>query len=207
MTKPPAMQKEAKERADEVSVAFLMLLERLPPEARAAFLLHELFGADYREVAAAIGKPTTVCRQLVIQAKAQLRDEGPRYTVSREVHLNLLREFARSIEHGDADAMSTLIDDNAILTADVGGKQSPFCAPMIGGQRIARLYLAISRRYPGKLDVKIAMLNGHWVALRYMSGTLESVQSIETDGTRIVRILVQRNPDTLSRIAALFART
>lgn len=83
MTDPSATPKELKERADDVSVAFLMLLERLPPEARAAFLLHELFGANYSEVAAAIGKSTTVCRQLVNQAKAQLHDECLRSAVRR----------------------------------------------------------------------------------------------------------------------------
>lgn len=75
MSDPPAMPEEMNERADDVSAAFLMLLERLSPEARAAFLLHEIFGADYREVAAVIGKSKAECRRLVIHAKAQLRDE------------------------------------------------------------------------------------------------------------------------------------
>lgn len=75
MSDPPAMPEEMNERADDVSVAFLMLLERLSPEARAAFLLHEIFGADYRQVAAVIGKSKAECRRLVIHAKAQLRDE------------------------------------------------------------------------------------------------------------------------------------
>jgi RNA polymerase sigma-70 factor (ECF subfamily) len=75
MSDPPAKPDGMSERADDVSVAFLMLLERLSPEARAAFLLHEIFGADYREVAAVIGKSEAECRRLVIHARAQLRDE------------------------------------------------------------------------------------------------------------------------------------
>src|SRR5690349_2065949 len=78
MTDPPATPDGMSERADDVSVALLMRLERLSPEARAAFLLHEIFGADYREVAAVIGKSKAECRRLVNYAKAQLRDERPR---------------------------------------------------------------------------------------------------------------------------------
>jgi RNA polymerase sigma-70 factor (ECF subfamily) len=74
MTDPPATPKEMKERADDVSVAFLLLLERLPADARVAFLLHELFGANYDEVAIAIGRPKAVCRRLVNLAKAQLHE-------------------------------------------------------------------------------------------------------------------------------------
>jgi RNA polymerase sigma-70 factor (ECF subfamily) len=206
MTDPSATPKELKARADEVSVAFLMLLERLPPDARAAFLLHELFGANYREVAAAIGKSKTTCRQLVNQAKAQLRDERPRRVVAPEFPLNLLHAFARATEHGDPHAMSTLIDEDAILVADSRGKLTGVSAPMIGGQRIARLYQAVCRRYRGKLGMKVVTLNGQWVVLRFIGGSLESMQSIETDGERIVRILVQRHPDTISRIAAMLER-
>lgn len=75
MSDPPTMPDGMNERADDVSVAFLMLLERLSPEARAAFLLREIFGADYREVAAVIGKSEAECRRLVIHVRAQLRDE------------------------------------------------------------------------------------------------------------------------------------
>ncbi|MDR6380960.1 sigma factor-like helix-turn-helix DNA-binding protein [Paraburkholderia caribensis] len=78
MSDPPATPDGMSERADEASLAFLMLLERLSPEARAAYLLHEIFGADYREIAAVLGKSKAECRRLVIHAKAQLRDERPR---------------------------------------------------------------------------------------------------------------------------------
>src|SRR3546814_757236 len=84
------------ERADDVSVAFLTLLERLTPEARAAFLLREVFDADYDEVARTIGKSEAACRQLVHRAKVQLQDERPRYVVPREVHQHLMVRFAES---------------------------------------------------------------------------------------------------------------
>ena len=205
MTDFPATPEEATERADDVSVAFLMLLERLTPEARAAFLLREVFDADYDEVAQAIGKTEAACRQLVSRAKAQLRDERPRYAVPRETHLRLLRTFAQALERGDFPAINALLAEDAMLIGDGGGKVQSFPKPMVGGRRIAQLFYASSRRYGGELGVKLVVLNGQWALLRFIEGKLESAQSFETDGERIVRIHVQRNPDKLARIAAAHA--
>ena len=198
----PATPEEATERAEDVSVAFLMLLERLTPEARAAFLLREVFDADYHEVAQAIGKTEAACRQLVSRAKAQLRDERPRHAVPRETHLRLLRTFAQALEHGDFPAINALLAEDAMLIGDGGGKVQSFPKPMAGGRRIAQLFYASSLRYGSELSIKFVVLNGQWALLRFIEGKLESAQSFETDGERIVRIHVQRNPDKLARIAA-----
>ncbi|PRX95838.1 RNA polymerase sigma-70 factor [Paraburkholderia sp. BL25I1N1] len=205
MSDLPATPEEATERADDVSVAFLVLLERLTPEARAAFLLREIFDADYDEVAQAIGKTEAACRQLVSRAKAQLRDERPRYEVPRETHLRLLRTFVQALQRGDFHAINALLAEDAKLIGDGGGKVQSFPKPMVGGQRIAQLFYASSRRYGDELSVKLVVLNGQWALLRFIEGKLESAQSFETDGERIVRIHVQRNPDKLARIAAAHA--
>jgi RNA polymerase sigma-70 factor (ECF subfamily) len=205
MTDFPATPEEATERADDVSVAFLALLERLTPEARAAFLLREVFDADYDEVAQAIGKTEAACRQLVSRAKTQLRDDRPRYVVPRETHLRLLGTFAQALQHGDFHAINALLAEDATLIGDGGGKVQSFPKPMAGGRRIAQLFYASSRRYGDELSVKLVVLNGQWALLRFIEGKLESAQSFETDGERIVRIHVQRNPDKLARIAAAHA--
>jgi RNA polymerase sigma-70 factor (ECF subfamily) len=205
MTDFPATPEEATERADDVSVAFLALLERLTPEARAAFLLREVFDADYDEVAQAIGKTEAACRQLVSRAKTQLRDERPRHVVPRETHLRLLRTFAQALQRGDFPAINALLAEDAMLIGDGGGKVPSFPKPMAGGRRIAQLFYASSRRYGDELSVKLVMLNGQWALLRFIEGKLESAQSFETDGERIVRIHVQRNPEKLARIAAAHA--
>src|ERR1700710_1847594 len=142
-----ATPEEAAERADDVSVAFLILLERLTPEARAAFLLREVFDAGYDEVAKAVGKTEAACRQLVSRAKAQLRDERPRYTVPRETHFRLLQTFAQALERGDFPAINALLAEDAMLIGDGGGKVPSFPKPMTGGQRIAQLFYASSLRY------------------------------------------------------------
>lgn len=203
MTESPTTPEQARERADEVSVAFLLLLERLTPEARAAFLLREVFDADYAEVAQAIGKSEAACRQLVSRAKAQLRDERPRYAVSRETHRQLLEGFAQAIERGDFHAINAWLAEDATLIGDGGGKVTSFPKPLVGGTRIAQLFYASHRRYRSDMRMKLVLLNGQWALLRYLEGRLESAQSFETDGHRIVRIHVQRNPDKLARIAAV----
>jgi RNA polymerase sigma factor, sigma-70 family len=141
MTDPSATPEGVRERADDVSVAFLMVLERLTPEARAAFLLREVFDADYDEVAETIGKTEAACRQLVSRAKAQLRDERPRYAVPRETHRRLLQTFAQALERGDFTAINTLLAEDAMLIGDGGGKVPSFPKPMVGGRRIAQSFL------------------------------------------------------------------
>lgn len=193
------------ERADDVSVAFLAVLERLTPEARAAFLLREVFDADYDEVARTIGKSEAACRQLVHRARVQLQDERPRYVVPREVHHRLMARFAEALRTGNLATMKLLLADDAVLIGDGGGIVTSFPKPLLGGWRIAKLMFAGFRRYGAAQHIELALINGEWGLLRYVHGALESAESFETDGQRIVRIHVQRNPEKLARLAAAFS--
>lgn len=196
----PATPEQLVESADDLSFAFLTVLERLGPEARAAYLMREVFDADYDELAITLGKSESTCRQLVHRAKKQLRDERPRYLVPRETHHRLLRSFADASASGNFAVLKSLLAEDAQLIGDGGGKVPSFGKPLLGGQRIAQLYLATSLRYPSALRIELAMVNGEWGLLRFVEGVLESVQSFETDGQRIVRIYVQRNPDKLAHV-------
>ncbi|MDR5782183.1 RNA polymerase sigma-70 factor [Caballeronia sp. LZ065] len=206
ITEQPATPEEMTERADDVSVAFLMLLERLTPEGRAAFLLREVFDADYPEVARVIGKTEAACRQLVSRAKVQLREERPRRPVSRELHRRVLLAFVSALEHGDFASIHAMLADEATLIGDGGGRVPSFPEPMRGGRRIAQLFYATVLRHGSDVRVEPVILNGQWALLRFIEGKLESAQSFEVDQDRIVGILVQRNPDKLERIAAWLDR-
>jgi RNA polymerase sigma-70 factor (ECF subfamily) len=192
------------ERADDVSVAFLLMLERLAPEARAAFLLREVFDAEYDELASAIGKSEAACRQLVHRAREQLRDERPRFEVSPDTHRRLLGRFAQALTGSNFSALKAMLADDAELIGDGGGKVSSFGRPMLGAQRIAQLFFAANLRLKDGLRIELALINGEWGLLRFFDGVLESAQTFETDGERIVRIHVQRNPDKLVRVAKAF---
>jgi RNA polymerase sigma-70 factor (TIGR02957 family) len=206
MADSPFSPEQLLERVDDVSVAFLALLERLAPEARAAYLLREVFDADYGEVAEALGKTEPACRQLVHRAKAQLKDARPRYTVARETQLRLLRGFADAAVRGEFAALKSMLAADAQLIGDGGGVVPSFGVPLVGAQRIAQLYFATGRRFPGRVRYEVAVLNGQWGLLRFIADTLESAQSLETDGEHIVRIHTQRNPDKLARIAQALGR-
>ena len=185
LTDSPPTPDQLLERADEISTAFLMLLERLTPEARAAFLLREVFDADYPQVSEMIGKSEAACRQLVHRAKTQLREERPRFAVPAEVHRRLLGDFAAAITDGNLSALRSMLAEGAELIGDGGGK------------------VPSTRRHGSDQRIEIANFNGQWGLLRFIEGKLESAQSFETDGERIVRIQVQRNPDKLARLEAL----
>lgn len=202
----PVTPEQLLERADDVSVAFLALLERLAPEARAAFLLREVFDADYGEVAQALGKSESACRQIVHRAREQLKDERPRHIVSREDQLRLMRGFAEAASSGRFEELKGLLAEDAQLVGDGGGKVPSFGVPIVGDRRIAQLFYATHRRFGDAVRFEVVVLNGQWGLLRFINGGLESAQSFVTDGHRILQMHVQRNPDKLARIAAALGR-
>lgn len=206
LSESPATPEQELERADDVSIAFLAMLERLAPEARAAFLLREVFDADYGEVAETLGKTESACRQLVHRAKTQLQDKRPRYIVPHETQQRLMRGFAEAATRGEFAALKAMLADDAQLIGDGGGKVPSFGVPLVGAQRIAQLYLATNLRYREAVRFEVVRINGQWGLLRFIDGELESAQAIETDGERIVRIHAQRNPDKLARIVAALGR-
>jgi RNA polymerase sigma-70 factor (TIGR02957 family) len=202
LSESPPTPHDLLERADDISVAFLVLLEQLAPEARAAFLMREVFDADYAEVAQVIGKSEAACRQLVHRAKGQLREGRPRQRVAPEVHRQLLGRFAVAVSRGDFASLKSLLDEDAQLIGDGGGKVSSFAHPLHGSRRVAQLFYATHLRFGARLRMELALINGEWGLLRFVDGQLESAQSLDVAGERIVRIHVQRNPDKLARLLA-----
>lgn len=205
LTDAPATPEQLLERADNVSVAFLAVLERLAPEARAAFLLREVFDADYEEVARILGKSEAACRQLVHRAKAQVQEARPRYQVSRETHQRLLRAFADAAARGSLQDLKALMAEDVELIGDGGGKVQTFGKVLRGSQRLAQLYFALWRRMGPAVRMELVDINGEPGLLRFLDGQLESAQTFEIEGERIVRIRAQRNPDKLARIAQRFS--
>ena len=205
LTDAPESPEQLLERADNISVAFLAVLERLAPEARAAFLLREVFDADYDEVARTLGKSEAACRQLVHRAKAQVQEGRPRFSVPRETHERLLRAFADAAARGSLQELKTLMSEDVELIGDGGGKVPTFGKSLHGSQRVAQLYFALWRRMGPAVRMEIVDINGEPGMLRFLGGELESAQTFEIEDGRIVRIRAQRNPDKLARIAQLFS--
>jgi RNA polymerase sigma-70 factor (ECF subfamily) len=205
LTDAPASPEQVLERADDVSMAFLAVLERLAPEARAAYLLREVFDADSEDVARTLGKSEAACRQLVHRAKTQIQDERPRFAVQRDAHRRLLEGFAEAAASGDMRRLKALLAEDVELIGDSGGKVPAFRKMLRGAQRIAQYYYAVTRLLGAGLRLQLVEINGEPGLLRFFNGALESVQTIETDGEHVLRIHTQRNPEKLQRIAAQFS--
>jgi RNA polymerase sigma-70 factor (ECF subfamily) len=187
------------ERADDISIALMRVLEQLGPEERAAFVLRQAFDMDYADLAAALGKSEAACRQLVHRAAERVQGERPRFTVDPAGHRRLLEAFAAAATGGDLHGMRALLTEDAALVSDGGGKVRAFDFVLRGSQRLAQLYFAVARRLGGAVAYRVVRVNGEPGLARFVGGVLESVQSFEFEGGRIAVIHVQRNPDKLAR--------
>ncbi|KJV33783.1 RNA polymerase sigma-70 factor [Luteibacter yeojuensis] len=202
LTDDSATPEDLQELASDVSVAFLAVLERLAPEARAAFLLREVFDEDYPEIARVLGKSEAACRQLVHRARDHLRDKRPRFAVDREEHAALVTRFASAVASGDFSAMRGILAPDAVLMGDGGGKVPSFGRPVEGGERIAQLLYAPSLRPARQMRVEVASVNGELALLQSFAGQLVSVLTFTIADGRIATIHAQRNPDKLVRFVA-----
>lgn len=190
------------ERASDLSMALMWVLERLSPDERAAFVLRQAFDEDYADVAAALGKSEAACRQLVHRASERVRQERARFEVPRETHKALVDKFIHAARAGDRPAMMALFADDVHLVGDGGGKVPSFGKVISGALRLANLYYVGWRRNGAGTVYRAATINGEPGFLRYVDGVLESAQAFAFDGGRIAAIYAVRNPDKLARIAA-----
>jgi RNA polymerase sigma-70 factor (TIGR02957 family) len=129
------------EMSDSLSLAFLVLLERLSPEQRAVFLLREVFDYDYGTIAGIVGKSEAACRQLAVRARRQVEQERPRFEASRQEQDELARRFFAATQTGDLDGLEALLAHDVTLHGDGGGKVQTIARPAFGRRTVARLVL------------------------------------------------------------------
>lgn len=197
---PERTPEQVVELAGDVSVAFLAVLERLSPEERAAFLLHEVFDADYDEIADLLGRNQAACRQLVHRARSRVRRDRPRVTVTREAHHTLLQRFTEATRSGDRAALTALFAADAQFVADGGGKVLSVLRALHGVARIVRFFEAVARQVGPRLSYRHATINGEPGLLRYLDGRFDAAISLITDGEHIHACYIVRNPDKLGRL-------
>ena len=185
--------------ADDLSMAFLTLLERLAPEERAAFLLHDVFEKDYRAIASVIGRSEAACRQVVHRARERVRGQRKRFETTEAAKTALLQRFLAAAEARDEQALLALFAPDASWTADSGGKTPASPRPILGAERIARLVVGLREKFwQAGRHLEIAIVNGE-TALCLLDGErLVATMSIATDGQRIQAVFAVLNPDKLS---------
>jgi RNA polymerase sigma-70 factor (ECF subfamily) len=188
------------EMAGDISIAFLMALERLGPEERAAFLLHDVFEVGYASIGAILDKRQDACRQIVHRARRRVRQERPRFRVSHEQHLKLLERFVVATRSGDPEAMIALFAEDIALTSDGGGKVAAVSKVVRGVRPLARFYKGLAARLGPQWGFRLAKVNGVAGLVSYVNSRLDSVIDLVSDGHRITEIHTIRNPDKLSRV-------
>jgi RNA polymerase sigma-70 factor (ECF subfamily) len=185
------------DKAQHLSIAFLLMLERLSPQERASFLLHEVFDFDYTEIACALQRSEGACRQLVYRARERLGEPRGRFRASPAKHRALVEQFAAATTSGDIDRIVALLSNDAHLVADGGGTTSVVLKPLQGAERIARLFHVIARQvsaHAARLEYRPVLVNGDLGLLRLFNGTLHSVLAFETNEDRIASISIVANP-------------
>jgi RNA polymerase sigma-70 factor (ECF subfamily) len=184
--------------ADDLSMAFLMLLERLAPEERAAFLLHDVFDVGYSDIASVIEKSEPACRQVVHRARERVRDDRVRFDVSETARSSLFSKFTAALEARDEQALLALFAPDATWTADGGGKTAAAPTPVVGAARIAKLAISLREKFwADNRTLEVATVNGEPALVVRDGGRLTATMSIATDGQRIVAVYAVVNPDKL----------
>ncbi|MGW3996322.1 RNA polymerase sigma factor SigJ [Amycolatopsis sp. NPDC004772] len=178
---------------ESVSMAFLVALEAMTPAQRVALVLHDVFGYSFAEVAETTGRTPAACRELASAARRRIRADRP--TVSAARQAGLVRDFKEAWAAGDIGTLVGLLDPDATLTADGGGRVRAAIAPIEGGELVAR-YVAELASF-GELTLEERMVNGHPGLVLSRGDELAAVYSFAVEDDRITRIWAMRNPEKL----------
>jgi len=186
---------------ESISLAFLMLLEQLQPFERAVFLLREVFGYEFAEIATILEKSEAACRRSFSRAKQHLRDHRPRFPASRETHQQLLTGFFRAVQVGDMAALTGMLADDVTLWADGGGKvKGAATRPVFGRDSVARFMVGTRRFWPDDARVEPEEVNGQIALVVYIGGQPFSVLTVEVEQGKIQAIRIVANPEKLSHV-------
>jgi RNA polymerase sigma-70 factor (TIGR02957 family) len=191
------------EMADSLSLAFLVLLESLSPEQRAALLLHDVFDYGYGEVAQIVGTSEGNARQLAARARRQVEGRRPRFESSREQREELARRFFAAAEAGDVGSLEALLAHDVELHGDGGGKVPALARSLHGRSRVARTLLAWVRAGEriANASVRMVEVNGQPGAMILDGdGGIISVMALDVDGREIKAIRSVVNPDKLRHL-------
>jgi RNA polymerase sigma-70 factor (TIGR02957 family) len=191
------------EMADSLSLAFLVLLENLSPEQRAALLLHDVFDYDYREIADIIGKSEDNARQLAVRARRHVDEGKPRFEVSKEKREELAGRFFAAAQEGDMGELEALLSEDVVLKGDGGGKAPALARSLHGRDRVSRTLGAWARtgwRLPG-LSIRPVELNGQPGGLFLdADGAVIAAMALDIAEGQIQGINSVVNPDKLQHL-------
>lgn len=190
------------ELADSLSMAALLLLERLSPLERAVFVLREVFAFDFAEIAAAVGRSEAACRQLAVRARRHMNEGRPRFEADRRARHELAARFFDALSAGDVDGLRTLLAADALMSADTGGRAPYWTKGIYGADQVAR---TLAATFPLLAGVGVTMerreVNAATGALfRDRDAQLLGVVMLEVLGGQVQAVRVVTNPDKLAHL-------
>jgi RNA polymerase sigma-70 factor (ECF subfamily) len=188
---------EELETAADLSMAYMVLLERLTPTERAAFLLHDVFDCAYPLIANILRKSEAACRQVVHRARQRVRSEQARFKANDAALRSLINQFMAAADAGDDATLLSLFAKDATLTSDGGGVVPAARRVIHGRSRIARLYVVLAKKLGTRLRKEILTINGEPGLVMYLDGAPLATVSFGTDGNSITALYTVLNPQKL----------
>jgi RNA polymerase sigma-70 factor (ECF subfamily) len=183
---------------ESVSMALMVVLEQLSPAERTAFVLHDVFGLAFDEVAEVVGRTPQATRQLASRARRHVQEGRPRRPASGAEHLEVVAAFAAACTEGNLQGLVALLDPDVVWRSDGGGRVTSSRKVQRGADKVARGLLALARRPPR--GAYLAEVNGApGIVLRDADGFL-SVMAFTVDGARITAVDIMRNPEKLRHV-------
>jgi RNA polymerase sigma-70 factor, ECF subfamily len=189
---------------ESLSMAFLVLLERLTPIERAVFLLREVFECEYSEIGNVVGESETNCRQILRRARQHVSAMRPRFKASAGKQTDLFEQFLKAVETGEMSGLIELLSKDVVLHSDGGGKAVAVPNEVRGADKVARGILGgLQRLVPKTLVRKLVRINGAPGLVNYLQGKPHSVLTLDIQDGRIREIYIVTNPEKLFHIPPL----
>ncbi|WP_137389503.1 sigma-70 family RNA polymerase sigma factor [Rhodoligotrophos defluvii] len=198
----PVVETEPDE-LDDVTLPLMMALERLSPLERAAFLLHDVFGLGFDEVAETIERDAATCRQLASRARTHVRAGRPRFPVSKERGFEIAKAFFAASRGGDTEALRSLLAADVTIYSDGGGKRPAARAPIVGIEEAVQVHASLARMFARSMSqlVSFETINGLPGFVTIEGDGLPQTTALEIVDGKIIAIYIMRNPDKLRHLA------
>lgn len=196
VSEKPSPEEEL-EFASNLSMAFMVLLERLSPVERAAFLLHDIFDCGYADIARIIGKTETASRQLIHRARVRVRTEKPRFEADEKMCENLIKKFSIAANTGDEKTLLALFSEEVSMMSDGGGKVTAARKIIRGKAKLARALSMFGTKYGEIFQHLLYRINGETGLLTIYDGKVFSATTFEFADGKISAMYRVMNPDKL----------
>jgi RNA polymerase sigma-70 factor (ECF subfamily) len=186
--------------AESLSMAVLMVLETLRPTERAVFVLREVFGFEYDEIAEAVAKSQAAVRQIAHRARSHVESRRPRETATPAEIRHALAAFQQAIDTGDVQGLLDVLAPDVVALADGGGVKEALPRPIVGADKVARLFALAHRKRGAKMSAEPAQVNGSPALLLRLAGELDSLIAVRVEDGLVTGLYTVRNPEKLSRL-------